>query len=276
MPRLYDVAVYLKDASQLIPAAEKLSAFIGMSVEEASKLLVTPPNSVLGSVSEATVTAFRQHMADTADIIDAAQDDSRYDIILADMPAVVRQRLLEDLHKAGIAISGQQGLVASGVHHEQVAVLWQRHRANTAIRIVNQAFLHFDLVLQPQPINDKQKHALTTLAGIPAAMLDEVIAAAPIALLECVPSKQMMFLLEQFSAANITVQADLITFQALQLRIHAATDLTSVNALLKRFSVSHPIQRLPADLPGTYPEIQARVLLHALTEVGAEVELCPT
>ncbi|WP_187410909.1 pectate lyase [Saccharophagus sp. K07] len=273
---LFDVALYLKDASQLPEATRKLSKFIGMSEEEASKMLLQPPGMALGSVSEATVNAFREFMGDTVDMIAAPQADARYDVFLGECPTIVQKRLLEDLTAAGIPLSANSGLIATGVERSAIDPIWQRHKTNGALRIIQQDFLRFDVVLQQAPnapLSNEQRRVLEDIVEIPQDIADEVVASAPVTLLESIPSREVPCILEALAQAQLTVAAELITFQALGLKITACAQTAAVNAVLNAFGIPHTFRRAPEILPNAYPEIQARVIRDALERAGASVEL---
>jgi hypothetical protein len=272
---LFDVALYVKDAEKLPQAAQKLAAFMGLTEQDATKMLLQPPGMALGSVSSATVEAFRRFMDGTVELIAAAQNDARYDIFLGECPAVVQKRLLDDLTAAGVTLTGSQGLIATGAVRSQIDPIWQRHKANSALRIIHQDFLRFDISLThspDSPPNSQQGRVLEELVGVPQDMVAEVVASAPVTLLESVPSREVPRLLEVLSGANLPAAAELITFQALGLKITRTTSVQAVNELLAAFGVQHTFKRAPEALPNAYPEIQARVIRSALERAGAVVE----
>ncbi|WP_428241192.1 hypothetical protein [Gynuella sp.] len=278
--KLFEMAVYLTDANQFVSASQKLAEFIGTSEQEAGKLLLTPPGTVLGSVSQATVSAFKTHMAGTVDVIDQPQQQGLFSLFLGDCPAVVRQRLHHDLQTQGVQTINQHGLIATDIPHDQLLEIWQRHRANAQLRIVNQAFLRYDLTLtDPRDqrsglaLNQTQKQLITRLTDIPDDFLDTVLSATPVALLESIPHADMIDCLQQFNQADIAIQADLITFQMLQLNIIKAPMLKKANELLTSFDIPPVSAPLPQRIATPLPEIQARVIQNAMDQLGIVSEL---
>jgi hypothetical protein len=277
--QLYELAVYLNDASRFAEAAKKLSSFLGMPEDEDSKVLLTPPGTALGGVSLATIDAFKHHMNQSVEVSTCQQGKGLFHIFLGETPILVRNRLLLDLKNAGVDLIGQTGLLATDVAHDVVAPLWQRHKSNTALRIVNQHFLRYDLMLCPQKsgmsveFSQLQRQCLLTHTDIPEDMLDEVMSAAPIAIIESVAHESMLDLMNTFNDHNIPVRADLITFQHLQLHIHSSPNIKELNKLLESFNVSPCHGTLPQITKEAFPEIQARVLQHALGNQGNHVEL---
>lgn len=280
--QLFEVAIYLKDASLFTVATQKLADFLGMKEDESSKLLLTPPCTVLGGVSEVTIEAFKRHMADCVELIVSPQGEGLYHLFLADCPVIVRNRLFQDMRSADIDVLSESGLIAANVSHEKMNALWIRHNSNTALRAVNQQFLRYDLTLLATSndegvdlsrLSDQQRQILHKLTDIPEDLIDEVIQAAPVAIIESVSQDQTLSLMEAFQKAEIPVQADLITFQYLQLKINSTPDIDAVNQFLNTFSIA-PIQgKLPQTTHDIFPEIQARVLQNALAQTGNEVEL---
>jgi hypothetical protein len=275
---LFDVAIYLKQVDRLPDAVERFSKFTGMATADALKMLMQPPGLALGSVSRATVDAFITAMGDSVDVSYVDQNRGLYDVFLAECPAVVKKRLLDDFMAAGIEVLGDKGLIATGIQRQSLNTLWQRHKTNAALRIVHQAFLRFDLMLLPNdlPLNESQKLSLSRIADIPVEYVDQVINSAPIALMESLSGDTIGPVLQELMAVDLPVQADLITFQVLGLRINSCTNLEAVNHLLQHFEISQKLgqglERLPATLAGVFPEIQARILHSALSNAGAEVE----
>lgn len=271
---LFDVALYLRDANRLAEAAQRYAHFTGLPQDEAVKMLLQPPGLALGSISRATVNALAEAMGDAVELVSTKQAEGLFDVFLADCPAVVRKRLLDDVAAAGIPLITDSGLIASGVARSALEPIWQRHKTNSALRVVHQDFLRFDLTLLPleQPLTQNQKQALAHWVNIPQELADEVAEAAPVALLESIAYGDLNPILQGFAEVDLPVRADLITFQVLGLRIHSCPDLAALKRLLASFNCTTSVTRLPATLQEHFPEIHARVLHAALTQAGAQVE----
>ena len=276
---LHDVAVYLHDPRKLETATCRVAAFLGISESDASQMLLTPPGVVLGSVSEATIDAFRREMADQVSILSSRPDKALYALFLNSEPGVVQNQILADIRKAGVERLARDGLVASEVDHDTAVALWKRHQASNQFRIVNQDFLRFDLILQKpsrdQLPGDAWIEVLEKHAGVPADMADEVLAAAPIRLIESVPNAGIGDYLETFAEAGLQLRADLITFQMLGIRILSCKNRLLLQEVLERFGLwpaGKTLPRTPFDLDGVMPELRARVIGAALEDTSAVVE----
>lgn len=277
-PKLFELAVYLKDISRFSEAANRLSSFLGAPIDEARKMLLTAPGSVLGGVSDATIQSFVDHMQGSVEVTVCEQDEGLFSIFASDMPSVVRARLMQDIRTQKIDPIGEQGLIATDVPHEIAQKIWERHKSNTALRIINQSFLRYDILIEPldalgSVLPDQQRKCLLENTDIPEDMIDEVVAAAPISVVESVTHANMRLLMDVFAKVDLKVRADLITFQHLQLLVSKAESQKRLNEQLVSWGGSPITGALPQTTIEAYPEIQARMLQHVLQQQGAEVEL---
>ena len=272
---LYDVALYLTDAEKMAGAVNQLASFLGMSEADATRVLIEPPGVALGGISWPTVMAFKQHMKNYVEVTASTQNNARYEIFLNDLPAVTEQRLFADLAASGIELIAKRGLIASDITAGQLESVWQRYKANPALKVVNQAFLRFDIQLEAQamPLTKEQVACLLQHTDIPVDMVQRVAEMAPVTIIESLAKEQLKHIFDHFSQANVLITANLVTFQTLGLTISEATDLNSINEILNAFSVEEKLQTLPSTLSCVFPEIQARVIRSALESNGALVEL---
>ncbi len=278
-PVLYDVAIYVKDARQFQYAIEKISEFTGIIEEDAARMIMSPPGVILGSVSKATVDVLSKQLEPDISVLSSQPDVARYHLFLSkDGGETLHRRILQDLENTGLKLCGITGLVATDIDHATARLLWQRHQASGLLRIVNQDFLHFDLVLQKPEINKKltpaQVETLEKIAGIPEEMAENVLCAAPITLLESVSHNEITPLMAAFAKTGLTIQANLITFQMLGLEVQSLSDPVSTQQALEGFGLHNqgvPLPRPPFVLPGVMPELQARITRAALEDTGAQL-----
>lgn len=277
---LNDVAIYIEDARQFQPVVEKLASFLGVSEADATRLILTPPGVVLGSVSDATVSAFSEHMGAGVSILSSQPEKACYDLFVSDEKGMVQSRILADMASAGLECCGDAGLMAVNVNHASAQDLWRRHQASGLLRVVNQDFLRFDLVLcevagNGAPVQE-QIEILERLAGVPSQLAAEVLQAAPVTLLESVPSADVAAPMAEFAAAGIKLRADLITFQVLGLNVLEIPDTIRLTKVLEDLELLKPgelLPRPPFRLPGVMPELQARITRTALEACGARIAL---
>jgi len=276
---LYDVAIYIKTASYFQHAVQTVAAFIGITEEDASQMILSPPSVILGSVSKATVDALSRQLGSEVSILYSQPNTAQYHLFLSeDSGATIHRRIIQDLNNAGLELSATSGLVATDVDHATAQKLWQRHQASGLLRIVNQDFLRFDLILQNNKKGDSPNSAqidvLEQQAGIPVDRIEDVLAAAPITLLESVPHAEVRQNMAVFADVGLEVKATLITFQMLGLEILSLSDQLSTMQVLKHFGQygdNQVLLRPPFVLPHIMPELQARIIRGALEDSGAEV-----
>lgn len=277
--QLYDVAVYVHDAEAFLPTVKLLSQFIGITETNVSSMLMTPPGIVLGSVSQATVEVLRSQLNDGVSIIASITDQALYEIFLGGGVDIAKRRVLSDIRDANISLIAEEGLVASGVDHETAQALWRRHQASGMMRVVNRDFLRFDLVCTgiekgSNKASIEQIELLNTLVGIPEEMVPEVLDALPLTLLDAVPNaelEQKMMMLEQ---VGLQMQADLISFQLLDLEVLSITQPSATANTLISYGLHQEGQCLPVPpfkLQGALPELQAKLIKAALEQGGAKV-----
>lgn len=277
---LYDVAIYIEDARQVQSVVKKLAAFVGVSESKATELILTAPGVVLGSVSEVTVKAFKDHMGAGVSILSSRPDKALYDIFVKYEKGLVQRRILADMTRAGLAYCGKDDVVAVNVEHAMAQELWRRHQGSGLLKVVNQDFLRFDVVLcdwneLDQP-DERQITALEQDAGIPPELILKVLKSTPITLFESLTSEQMGEKMAAFSDLGFDVRADLITFQTLGLEVQSAPQpgpLKQVMTDLGFHDPSKPLSRTPFQVNCTMPELQARIARTAIEATGARVRL---
>lgn len=278
---LYDVAIYLEDARKFQHAVKKLSGFVGISEADASQMILSPPGIVLGSVSKVTIQALSDQMGSDISILSSPADTALYSFFLnQETSTIVYKRIVDDIKKAGYAIENTTDLVAANIDHRTAKELWQRYQSTGTLKVINQDFIRFDLILQKAKNNQApdpgQMKVMQSLAGVPADMVEEVIASAPITLMESVPQAKIAQYSKAFSEQKLSVDAVMITFQTLGLEILSIPDRVSIANILQSFGLhqeGHPLPPPPLQIPVAIPEIQARVIRAVLEDAGAEVNL---
>jgi len=276
---LYDVAIYLNDVRLFQHVIEQVAEFTGIAEEDATQMVLSPPGVILGSVSKASVDAFSDRLGPEVSVLSSQADTAHYNLFLSeDAGSLIHRRILQSLNSAKIELCNTSGLVAINLDHATARELWQRHQSSGLLRVVNQDFLRFDLVLQVSKsnnaVNRTQIEALEKLAGIPPDMAEEVVQAAPITLLESVPDAEVAPLMANFAEADLSVQADMITFQMLGLEILSLSDPAATIQALEGFALIRQGDRLPEPpfvIPGVMPELKARIIRTALEDTGAKI-----
>ena len=259
---LFDVALHIADPHQA----------------DAMAMLLDPPGVVLGAISAATVAAFRARLPDGVEAIASRPEDARYQLYLGDGPEVIKARLRADLAALGFDGRVGNGLVATGVSHRTARDLWQRHQAGGLLRVVNEDFLRFDLVLHGANGADPQApeviEALSVIADMPAEAIPMVFAAPPIVLCSGLTLAGVGSRLPALAELGLDVRAELTTFQRIGLEVLAIGDRAGTEALLRaggELAVGQSLPACPFSAGRTLPETLARIRRAALETLGCTV-----
>jgi hypothetical protein len=255
-----DVAGHLIDPRQAEAAAAALARTLGMTAVEVLAALLDPPGMLLGNVTQATVEALEQHLPPGALALTAAHAaGSRYAVFAASPSAVPRATISALLPGRDLGV-GARGWTLFDLTRAEADCLWRRLQPAEGLRIVNQAFLRFTLVLEGAPADGAA--ALQALAGVPPQDFELLRPLLPVAVERHVPFAALQERLAQYTAAGCEVRAELSTFAAVQLDI-----LSAPPGLLQAEGFQ---ARAPFRTPSMV-EPRARVLRARLEAAGAEV-----
>ncbi len=260
---VFDIALVLTDHLRAGEVADALGRFLGTSAQSALELMLTPPGIVLGNVTQPTVTALAGAIpSEAATLIASNPDTARYALFAAQLtPAQIAA--VASLLPPGNEPGADGSLSCFDLTRIQADGLWRRLRASEGVRIVNQDFLRFTLVLTAVPA-DAQAAAstLATLAGVPEDAYPALAAILPCPIIEGVPCGDLDARLLAFSEAGFAIRADLETFAMIALDVRAASAQALAAAEL---TGPAPLVTPPM------PREQARVMRARLEARGAEV-----
>lgn len=272
---LFDAALHIGDALATPAIAEIVADFCGIASDAALKLITEPPAIVLGGVSAATIAALELRLAEYDVAVIASEPAmASFDLFAAGLPATVAARLRRELEQAGHAVPPGEGIVATGLKRGFADALWRKYGRSGTVRIVDQAFLRFDLVLdglEPGASREQaQAEALTALFGIPADLLDDLLAAAPATLASDLRYGEFDAALARLAACGLSARAELATFRPVALEIAAATDTEAVAREMAALGLLDRAVTLPLITP-PMPAPLARLARARLEAAGAEV-----
>ncbi|MES2442992.1 MAG: hypothetical protein V4574_09185 [Pseudomonadota bacterium] len=272
---LLDVALHLRDPLKTFDAAAAIAEFCGIGEAAALKLVTEPPSIVLGGVSRATVDALAHRLEGLdAELIASNPETAHFDLFAAGLPATVHARLCRELIAAGQAVPEAAGVVATGLPHGFADALWRKYGRTGAVRMVDRAFLRFDLVLDGLSpgfaASAEQAETLDTLFGVPAEMLGTLIAEAPVTLACDLRYGEFEPLLAQLAEVGLAARATLSTFQSVALEIASARDTEAVGAEMAALGMLDERVTLPCTTMAM-PVSMARMVRARLEAAGAEV-----
>lgn len=272
---LFDAALHIRDPLAIPAIAGIVADFCGVDEAAALRLVTEPPAIVLGGVSAATVAALELRLAEH-DVAVIASDPAtaRFDLFAADLPATVAARLHTELVAAGHTVPPGDGIVATGLERVFADGLWRKYGRGGAVRIVDRAFLRFDLVLDglepgASP-NPARAATLQDLFGIPTDLFDDLIAATPVTLASDLRYGEFDAPLARLAQCGLVARAVLATFRPIALEIAAASDGEAVASEMAALGLLDQAVTLPFVTPAM-PAPLARLARARLEAAGAEV-----
>ncbi|MFN3580091.1 MAG: hypothetical protein ACK4VV_06425 [Pseudomonas sp.] len=214
-----DIALYLHDPACLATCCERLSRFLGCAPAAVQNMLLAPPGVILGDVSQATADAL-QHLLDDlpVELTCSARQQARYALFIDRQRGTALSSLLGDLQRMGIDADSAGTLDGAELDHQQGQYLWRRHQSAGGLRLLDKAFMRYDLSLE-QVGPDSCLEQLPDLAGLPADLVPCVIENLPIVVEEGVCAEQLAARTEAWAAARMPVRPQLVSLRCCQLSI---------------------------------------------------------
>lgn len=268
---LLDVAVQVTDEERFEAIAAAAAEFLGCPDEEARRLLLAAPPVLVGQVSDASVASLRERLGDGAEVITSDPTTARYDLLLGECPATVRTRLLTDLRARDLDPAATGPWLLRGLSRQQADAIWATHRHVPGLRLADQDFYRFDVLLDAgRP--DAAALAALTRAGIPSDVVPRLFDALPIIVAEGVSETAATTLIASLDEAGLEVHAELATFLQLAVRVTAWTSPSAARSVLRAAGLPDPPNTPPFTV-GPWPALTARLVRTTLTRAGAEAEL---
>lgn len=259
--RLMDVAVHVidADAAQEVPAI--LAAFCACDEARAIDLLVTPPGLVLGSVSQATLQALQAALAGHGvAVVGSVQQQARF----AALPATISHKAADEIRRQ---LAEQDPL---DLTHGQARALWDRYGRTGHVRIVDRAFLRFELWLDGAD-GEPDLAALEQLSAVPVPYHRDVLAAAPVILEHGLTHGTMMEKVSAYAAAGLVARGEMTTFAAARVQVARLGTVAQVLQAAAQFGADSPAVS-PWSSPAMF-ETRARLLAAALQRAGCKAEV---
>lgn len=252
----YDIAVYIEDPTDVPDCCERLSGFLGCTAVTALNMLLAPPGVVLGNVSLATRDALARQLKGLAvQVVSSPRDKATYQLLIEREPGPMLDRLLQDLKQMGLAANNNHTLF---LDHQQASQLWRRHQAAGGLRLLDCTFLRYELSLtQITPASRTEQ--LPELAGLPAELVDTVIANLPVVVEEGISHGALTDRLRAWQSAGMPVEVSLSSLRRCHLTIPAGSFLEPALPLLQQAGLLAADSGSPA-LPWHSPILQGELL----------------
>ncbi|GGC94891.1 hypothetical protein [Halopseudomonas salina] len=228
-----DIALYLREPACLATCCERLSRFLGCPAAAIQNMLLAPPSVILGDVSQATADALQQLLDGLpVELICSARKQARYALFISRQRGTALSSLLGDLQRMGINADATGTLDGAELDYQQGQYLWRRHQSAGGLRLVDKAFMRFDLNLE-QISSDSCLEQLPALAGFPADLVPCVIENLPIVVEEGVPAHSLQHRLAAWSAAGMTVRPQLASLRCCRLIVESCPQPERCRELLQ-------------------------------------------
>ena len=268
---LLDAAVRVLDEERFEEIADAAAAFLGCPAEEARRLLLASPPVLIGQVSAATITALRDRLGTGVEVITSDPRTARFDLLLGESPPTVRARLVADLRAAGFDPSPTGPWLLRGLTAQEADGVWTAHRQVPGLRLANQDFYRFEVLLDAGRPGEAAASALTG-AGIPAEIVPRLFENLPVIVADELTEAEATTLIATLAGAGLEAHAELATFLQLGVRVTGWSAPPSARAALQAAGIADP----PASPPftvGPWPELTARLVRTLLLRAGAEADI---
>ena len=262
-----DLAAEIDDPALVDAATAVIAEFLAIPTDDALDLLTTPPGIILGNVSRATIDALERRLPAGALILSMADPTKSLYALFAGDLAPADRAAVEAVLDAPSAAAGD-GLVALGLTHSDANRLWRRLAGVPGVRLVNQAFLRFEMVLtEVADPNAATAQALEALAGIPAEAFADLVELLPVVVEDGIPHEGVEARLLDYAAHGMTVTARLANFARQVLVVDTAPP--EALEILGVEAAALPLRLPPLVAP------RARLARHRLEAAGADVSQLP-
>lgn len=253
---VYDIALYIEDIADLPACCERLGGFLGCPPAAALTLLLAPPGVILGNVSLATSDALIRLLDGLAvQVISSLRSQAVYRLLINREPGPMLDRLLQDVKHIALPVSDGQPTLLDQLQAQQ---LWRRHQAAGGIQLMDCAFLRYDLSLT-RVTEASRTDQLPALAGLPAALIDSVVANLPIVVEEGVSHTALPERLQAWQEAAMPVAVSVASLRRCRLLIPGGSQLEPALPLLLQAGLLPPDSGVPT-LPWHSPVLQGELL----------------
>ena len=276
-PVLLDVALHVEEPIQTLLVAAELAKFCGVEVADALRLITDPPGIVLGGVTQASVDALHRRVANMGATLTASNPlTAQFDLFATGLPATVTAQLRRELAEAERDLLEGDTLIATGLPHPLADRLWRKYGRSGSVRMIDQAFLRFDLVLDGllpgKTVRDSHAELLVNMFGMPPELFDTVMAELPITLATNLAYGSFEESLAKLAAAGLSARAVLATFTPIALEVESAQDSQAVASELALLGLIDGAVTLPFVTPTMAPAL-ARMARARIEAAGGEVFL---
>lgn len=274
--KLYDIAMSMGSMKACDIVFAELANFIGTSANEVVRLMSEAPGVILGDVSMATVEALQDRMAGfDVQVMSACKTDSLYDLFLTESDIFTQRYLKENLGDV-LEVLANGGVMCRGLDHDRMEKIWARMRSIKGLKVVNQAFEHWDIYLDGGQKSSTALKTLSETCSIPAEVCEDLLDHCPIVISENVLNANLKDTLKTLTEVGLTARAELTTFQHSRVTLMETSEPKRCLAFLQTLGLAAPTQtrlQMPMILPQALPNFDARMLCNKLRHLGCSYEM---
>lgn len=270
-----DVGVYIQDIQKVPSVAQKLSVFLGCSLQEAFNLLTNDPSVVLGNVSESTAQAMCERL-DTEIIISAPKKDLYTLFISSDNEnKMLVHKLQSHLNylKLNVDLNATKSII--NLDYKTAQDIWKKFQSTGLLKMINQSFQRFEInLVNVDQSNENFRAVLMEEIGMPGEIIDSVIADLPIQLEASANGKTVAEKLALFGAAGLHCTAHIIKPNNYKLIIKELGKLSLAQAVLAEYLSPEelPNKQGSWEFPKPLGDLLYRCIADELEEVGCTVD----
>lgn len=275
---LVDVGIYVNDISQLPLVCQQLRTFMGCEIKEALALLMNENTIVMGNISMATAEALSQRIDAEVMVCDPNKD--LYTIEWTDNGDRILNAQFIDFLKI-LKINTEDVMntkQVENIDYETTQKIWLRFQSGKNIKIINQSFLRYEIILEKADTNHPEyKTILIQEVGMPEKIIPQVLSNLPVQLHESVVFSRALELSEQYRAAGLECSVLPVYKGDYHLSIQHIADLEKTKTILSDYFDK---QQLPSKAgkwhaPKPLNNLIARYILFQLENAACIAELKP-
>lgn len=258
----FDVAARIVDPGRIPHAIETLARVIGLSTEQAFRVLATPPGLIMGNISRSAAEALRDRFGGGIEITIAETGQGPFDLFLPQ--DVTLDRAIDD------QCDGKRGLVLLGLDKDAADAVFKRLPKGSP-RLIPRALIRFDLVMQPvRAMTDAVTGFLKNEMGFTADEVTLLCEHAPIAVEEGLTHANAIAKQAAARRAGMDLTLDAHGFENCNIVLRSVGDRAALVEVLASTGLEMPKQ-LPACIATDLPDLDARWIAHQIGQTGAQV-----
>lgn len=268
-----DIAVYIEDPTKLTTINKQLSEFLGCSESESLNLLLQEPSVVLGGVSMATAESLQKRL--DAEVMTSTPKQDLYTLELTDEDPKNRSGLIQMLRNQGVSIPSGEINWIRNLNYEQLTGFLTRYRSQNGIKIYNQSYARYRIILDHFDTNDTtQTHFLIHEIGMPEDALEEIQMNLPVILDESLNFRILQEKLSVYREAGLSCSEERIPFGKYAISVSNIKDSEKVEEILKKFYQDVKLNREAEVWKAPLPldSVLSRFLERQLEYIGCDIE----